>query len=194
MRYRRAFTPGGSFFFTVVTERRRTLLASAEAVEVLRMAIQAVRSTRPFEVDAMVVLPDQLHCLWTLPPDDADFATRWRLVKTWFTKHCDPGLRAVPNRARVAKREQAVWQHRYWEHLLRDEADFVRHVEYIHYNPVKHGHCARAADAAQGAADPAFRQCHHRRAVGRHVCTPVAAASCGAAARFGVDRPPLAWG
>ena len=146
MQYRRAFVPGGSYFFTVVTERRRTLLASAEAVEVLRMAIQAVRSTRPFEVDAMVVLPDQLHCLWTLPPDDADFATRWRLVKTWFTKHCDPGLRAVPNRARVAKREQAVWQHRYWEHLLRDEADFVRHVEYIHYNPVKHGHAQAPMD------------------------------------------------
>ena len=109
MRYRRAFIPGGSFFFTVVTERRRPLLASAEAVEVLRMAIQAVRSTRPFEVDAMVVLPDHLHCIWTLPPDDADFATRWRLVKTWFTKHCDPALRAVPNRARMAKRKQAVW-------------------------------------------------------------------------------------
>ena len=146
MRYRRAFIPGGAFFFTVVTERRRPLLASANAVEVLRRAMRAVRATRPFEVDAMVVLPDHLHCIWTLPPDDADFATRWRLVKTWFTKHCDPALRAVPNRARVTKRGQAVWQHRYWEHLLRDEADFVRHVEYIHYNPVKHGHAAAPMD------------------------------------------------
>ena len=85
MRYRRAFIPGGSFFFTVVTERRRPLLASANAVEVLRMAMRTVRATRSFEVDAMVVLPDHLHCIWTLPPDDADFATRWRLVKTWFT-------------------------------------------------------------------------------------------------------------
>ena len=130
MRYLRAFIPGGAFFFTVVTERRRPLLAS---VEVLRMAMRAVRATRPFEVDAMVVLPDHLHCIWTLPPDDDDFATRWRLVKTWFTKHGDPALRAVPNRARVAKRQQAVWQHRYWEHLLRDEADFVRHVPYRKY-------------------------------------------------------------
>lgn len=136
MRYRRAFLRGGSFFFTVVTEQRRPLFASADAVESLRMAFRAVRSTRPFEVDAMVVLPDHLHCIWTLPPGDADFATRWRLIKTWFTKHCDPGLRSKPNRARTAKQEQALWQHRYWEHALRDEADFTRHVEYVHFNPV----------------------------------------------------------
>ena len=139
MKYRRAFIPGGSFFFTVVTEKRRPLLASPESVEVLRSAFRAVRSTRPFEIDAMVVLPDHVHCIWTLPPDDADFATRWRLIKTWFTKHCEPDLRAEPNRARLAKREQTIWQHRYWEHMLRDEQDFARHVEYIHFNPVKHG-------------------------------------------------------
>ncbi|MFH0340914.1 MAG: transposase [Chromatiales bacterium] len=115
----RAFLRGGSFFFTVVTEQRRTLFASADAVEGLRKAFR-VRSTRPFEVDAMVVLPDHLHCIWTLPPGDADFATRWRLIKTWFTKHCGPGLRSEPNRARTAKREQALWQHRYWEHALRE--------------------------------------------------------------------------
>jgi putative transposase len=84
-------------------------------------------------------LPDHLHCLWTLPPGDADFSTRWRLVKTWFTKHGDPAWRVAPNHAWSAKRGQAVWPHRHWEHLLRDEADFVRHVEYIHCNPVKHG-------------------------------------------------------
>ena len=146
MRYRRTFLRGGSFFFTVVTEQRRPLFASADAVEGLRMAFRAVRSTRPFEVDAMVVLPDHLHCIWTLPPGDADFATRWRLIKTWFTKHCDPGLRSEPNRARTAKREQALWQHRYWEHALRDEADFTRHVEYVHFNPVKHGLVASAME------------------------------------------------
>lgn len=130
MRYRRAFIPGGSFFFTVVSERRRPLLASVEEVAVLRSAIRTVRSTRPFEVDAMVVLPDHLHCIWTLPPGDADFATRWRLVKTW---------RISPDPARTAKREQALWQHRYREHALRDENDFAQHVDYIHYNPAKHG-------------------------------------------------------
>ena len=139
MNYRRAFIPGGSYFFTVVTEYRRQLLASAEAVALLRSAVRTVRAARPFEVNAMVVLPDHLHCIWTLPPGDADFATRWRLVKTWFTKHCDPAWRVAPGRARAAKKEQALWQHRYWEHALRDEVDFSRHVEYIHYNPVKHG-------------------------------------------------------
>ena len=95
---------------------------------------------RPFTVDAMVVLPDHLHCIWTLPPGDADFATRWRLIKTWFTRHVDAALHSAVNTARARKGEQAVWQHRYWEHLLRDERDFIRHVEYIHFNPVKHGY------------------------------------------------------
>ena len=140
MRYRRAFVAGGSFFFTLVTKKRRPLFASAEAVDVLREAFRAVRSTRPFSLDAIVVLPDHLHCLWTLPPGDADFSTRWRLIKTWFTKHCDPLLRPTPASAQTRRQEQALWQHRYWEHMLRDAADFERHVEYIHYNPVKHGY------------------------------------------------------
>jgi len=128
MHYRRAFTPGGSFFFTLVTHKRRPVFAHPETVEVLRNAFRTVRASRPFEIDAMVVMPDHLHCIWTLPPGDADFSTRWRLIKTWFTKHGDPALRG-----------QAVWQPRYWEHQLRDETDFARHVDYIHYNPVKHG-------------------------------------------------------
>jgi putative transposase len=140
MKYRRAFIPGGSFFFTLVTEQRRPLLASVDAVDVLRMAFRVVRATRPFEIDAIVVLPDHLHCIWTLPPGDADFATRWRLIKTWFTKHCDPALRTTPNRARMSTGQQAIWQHRYWEHALRDETDVSRHIDYIHFNPVKHGH------------------------------------------------------
>lgn len=140
MRYRRAFVPGGSWFFTVVTERRKPVLASPETVEVLREAFRRVREKRPFHIDAMVVLPDHLHAIWTLPPGDADFATRWRLIKTWFTKHCDPALCSPTNAARMRKAEQAFWQHRYWEHLLRDETDFARHMEYIHYNPVKHGY------------------------------------------------------
>ena len=139
MRYQRAFLPGGSYFFTLVTEKRRPLFATKDAVDVLHLAFQTVHSKRPFTMDAMVVLPDHLHCIWTQPPTDGDFATRWRLIKTWFTKHCDPALHTTPNPARAAKREQALWQHRYWEHALRDEADFARHVEYIHFNPVKHG-------------------------------------------------------
>ena len=139
MQYRRAFTPGGTFFFTLVTHARRPIFASDEAVDILRTAFRRVRDTRPFDVDAMVVLPDHLHCIWTLPPSDADFATRWRLIKTWFTKNYPKALRAAPDAARAAKHEQAVWQHRYWEHLIRDDHDYARHVDYIHYNPVKHG-------------------------------------------------------
>ena len=139
MKYRRAFTPGGSFFFTVVTQQRRRILASSDAVAVLREAVRTVRSRRPFTLDAMVVLPDHLHCIWTLPPGDADFATRWRLIKTRFTRYCDPASRGEIDPSRSKKGEQAVWQHRYWEHQLRDEQDFARHLDYIHFNPVKHG-------------------------------------------------------
>lgn len=167
MRYRRAFIPGGSFFFTLVTEKRRPLLASAEAVDVLRQAFRTVKAARPFDLDAIVVLPDHLHCIWTMPQDDADFATRWRLIKTWFTKHCNPALRSGPdqlrhddvalrqtapnatyklNPSRVARKQQMIWQHRYWEHTLRDETDFSRHFDYIHYNPVKHGHVSSARE------------------------------------------------
>lgn len=146
MQYRRAFTAGGSYFFTLVTYNRKPIFATAEAVEVLREAFRSVRKSRLFEIDAIVVMPDHLHCIWTLPPDDADFATRWRLIKSAFTKHCAPALRTIPNRVRAAKQEQAVWQRRYWEHLIRDETDFSNHVDYIHYNPVKHGLVASPQD------------------------------------------------
>lgn len=135
MRYRRAFTPGGTFFFTLVTEGRRPVFASAAAVEVLSSAFRSVRQARPFEMNAMVVMPDHLHCIWTLPSDDADFSTRWRLIKTWFTKHHQPDQRA-----------QAIWQPRFWEHQIWDEDDLDRHVDYIHYNPVKLGLAASPRD------------------------------------------------
>jgi putative transposase len=106
----RAFVKGGSFFFTLVTERRRPIFAADKAVNVLRSAFRSVRNSRPFTLDAIVVLPDHLHCIWTLPFDDADFATRWRLIKTWFTKHCDPGLRVKPSGVQSRRQEQALWQ------------------------------------------------------------------------------------
>jgi putative transposase len=146
MQYRRAFVPGASYFFTVVTGQRRAVFSSAAAVDVLRNAFRTVLVKRPFELDAIVIMPDHMHCIWTLPPDDADFSTRWRLIKTHFTKHCDPALHSQANSSRLAKKEKAVWQHRYWEHLLRDEIDYARHVEYIHYNPVKHGYAASAIE------------------------------------------------
>ncbi|CRI63717.1 conserved hypothetical protein [Thiocapsa sp. KS1] len=132
MRYRRAFVPGGSFFFTLVTAGRRPVLQSEQAIETLREAFRRVASKRPFSIDAIVILPDHLHCIWTLPPGDSDFSTRWRLVKTWLVKHHDN----IP----YPEAGREVWQQRFWEHTLRDDTDVIRHVEYIHYNPVKHGY------------------------------------------------------
>lgn len=109
MHYRRAIVPGGTFFFTLVTDRRRPILASDEAVAVLRNAFRSVRQSRPFEIDAIVVMPDHLHCIWTLPPIDSDFSTRWRLIKSAFTKHCPDDCRRTPDAARLKKGEQAVW-------------------------------------------------------------------------------------
>ena len=95
-------------------------------------------------MDAVVVLPEHLHCIWTLPAGDADFATRWRLIKTEFSKMMATGEKR--SSSRVGKGERGIWQRRFWEHTLRDERDFSRHCDYIHFNPVKHGYVSRAAD------------------------------------------------
>ena len=146
MQYRRARTPGGRIFFTVVTHGRRRFLCEPVNIALLKSAFQSVMATHPFLVDAMVVLPDHIHCLWTLPVDDRDFSIRWRLIKTTFTRQCGARHKSLPSAARLAKKEQAVWQRRFWEHQIRDEEDFRRHVEYIHYNPVKHGLVAAPRD------------------------------------------------
>jgi putative transposase len=141
--YRRNFVPGGSFFFTVnLAERRRRLLTTH--IDLLRGAFRHVRRHHPFQIEAIVVLPDHLHAVWTLPQDDADFARRWRLIKSTFSHGLPSGERISASRAR--KGERGIWQRRYWEHTLRDEADFERHVDYIHFNPVKHGHVHRVRD------------------------------------------------
>jgi putative transposase len=140
MRYRRVTVAGASYFFTVVTYRRQPLFAEPQAVELLRAAIQRVQERRPFVLEAQVILPDHLHALWTLPEDDFDFATRWRLIKEAFTRAYAPGHR-LPSRdaGRAARGERTVWQRRYWDHLVRSDRDFSAHVEYIHFNPVRHG-------------------------------------------------------
>ena len=121
MQYRRAFIPGASYFFTLVTEKRRALFNDEKNVDILRQAFRQVKTKRPFTIEAIVILPDHLHCIWTLPPGDADFSTRWRLIKTWFSKHCPAELREEPVLARQRKEQQAIWQHRFWGHVLRDE-------------------------------------------------------------------------
>ena len=139
MQYRRAKSPGSSYFFTVVTHNRRPILCQSENIELLRDSFRKVMQQHPFIIDAIVILPDHLHCLWRLPPGDANFSTRWRLVKSWFSRRCHLQFQGQVSDSRRSKNEKAVWQRRFWEHLIRDEQDFNNHVNYIHYNPVKHG-------------------------------------------------------
>lgn len=141
--YRRTLVPGATYFFTVnLADRRKTLLV--DHIDQLREALRYTRHRHLFTIDAMVVLPDHLHAIWTLPPDDADFPLRWRLIKTWFSRNLPHGEHR--RASRVDKSERGIWQRRYWEHLIRDETDFARHVDYVHWNPVKHGHVARVKD------------------------------------------------
>ncbi|MGD8710422.1 MAG: transposase, partial [Ectothiorhodospiraceae bacterium] len=138
--------PGGSYFFTVVTNRRFPLFQAPEAVRLFRSSLRRVMRERPFRIDAIVLLPDHLHCVWTLPTQDSDFSTRWRLVKYRFS--LDWKARSNVARSALSKREKGIWQRRFWEHAIRDEEDLRRHVDYIHYNPVKHGFVSRPGDWA----------------------------------------------
>lgn len=141
--YRRVWVPGGTYFFTAnLLERRRRLLV--EHIDLLRDAFRAAKAARPFDLLAIVVLPDHLHCVWRLPEGDADNANRWAQIKSGFSRALPLHERRSPRR--ITRRERGIWQRRYWEHLVRDEDDLRRHVDYLHINPVKHGHAARAGD------------------------------------------------
>ena len=143
--YRRNFVSGGCFFFTVnLAERKLALLT--DHVGLLRGAFRETHRRHPFTIDAIVVLPDHLHTVWTLPEDDADFAMRWQLIKSTFSRGLARNERISPSRA--AKGERGVWQRRYWEHTIRNDVDFARHVDYVHINPVKHGLVDRVRDWA----------------------------------------------
>jgi len=142
VRYRRAFVPGGTFFFTVALEDRRTRTL-VEHVDILRAAFRTAREERPFTIEAIVVLPEHLHTIWTLPEHDADFSGRWRRVKSLFTRQvAKRSARFRPGR----RGEYRLWQRRFWEHAVRDEGDFERHLDYIHFNPVKHGLTSQVRD------------------------------------------------
>jgi putative transposase len=146
--YRRWYVPGGTYFFTLVTEGRETIFRDRRAVALLGEVMRAVRLKYPFRTAAGVVLWDHLHCVWSLPADDCDYSGRWRRIKGAFTKRwlADGGSESVRSASRVRKGEHAVWQRRFWEHQIRDETDLERHVDCIHYNPVNHGYVARPAD------------------------------------------------
>ena len=137
MQYRRWYVPGGTYFFTVNLLERGGNDLLVRRVSDLREVVAEVRAMYPFRVDACVVLPDHLHCVWTLPPGDADFSRRLRLIKGRFSRRVPLAEWISPTRR--ARGERAVWQRRFWEHCVRDERDYRFHVDYVHLNPLKHG-------------------------------------------------------
>jgi putative transposase len=165
--YRRVRIPGGVYFFTVVTHQRAPIFTDPENVAHLREAFRKVMVARPFEMEAVVILPDHLHCLWRLPEGDDDFSGRWREIK----KVASRGVNPTTN----TRGERPVWQRRFWEHAIRDEADWRSHMDYIHYNPVKHGLVTRPTDwpwssfsraVARGWYEPAWGESEPDNIVG----------------------------
>ena len=142
--YRRIRVQGGMYFFTVnLLERRRCRLLE-EGIDDLRAAFRDTQRARPFEMIAIVVLPEHLHCLWRLPEGDDDNADRWARIKSGFSRRIQKDERRSDSR--IAKRERGIWQRRFWEHVIVDEEDLRNHIDYIHINPVKHGYVRRAVD------------------------------------------------
>ena len=142
--FHRCRVPGGCYFFTVSLLERHGNTLLVNRIDLLRDAVRRVRRSRPFAIDAWVVLPDHLHAVWTLPPDDDDFSTRWRLIKTFFARGLPRTERL--SRVRRADGERGLWQRRFWEHIIRDDEDYAAHMDYVHFNPVKHGLVASPAD------------------------------------------------
>lgn len=142
--YRRYRIPGGCYFFTVNLIERFPNDALIRHIDLLRNVVRDVRQRWPFVIDGWVVMPDHLHCIWTLPPGDFDFTNRWRLIKAGFARQLPKNERR--SRSRTIRGERGIWQRRFWEHAIRDEQDYRNHMDYLHYNPVKHGHTQRVMD------------------------------------------------
>ena len=153
--YRRSHVEGGCYFFTVVLANRGYSLLT-DYIDNLREAFRGVMRVHPFQIDAAVVLPNHLHCILTLPAGDDNYSMRWRQIKSAFSRQ----LPLIESRStsRLNKGERGIWQRRFWEHVIRDERDYHRHVEYIHYNPVKHGYVKRVVDWEYSSFHRAIRQ------------------------------------
>lgn len=140
--YRRSTVPGGTWFFTLTLADRRSRLL-VEEIALLRQAYGQTLQARPFRTLAICILPDHLHAIWTLPEGDADYSGRWSLLKSTFSRHFPASFRTA---SKTRKREKGLWQRRFWEHQIRDATDLQRHVDYVHFNPVKHGLVNSVAD------------------------------------------------
>lgn len=145
--YKRVKLGGATYFFTVVTVDRNPILIKPTVIDAMRNAILNVKNKYPFKIEAWVVMPDHMHCIWALPPGDCDYSKRWGLFKKEVSQKCHPELIDLkPSSSQTKRRELPFWQRRFWEHLIRDDKDYEKHMGYTHYNPVKHGVVKRVQD------------------------------------------------
>ena len=146
--FKRYKSPGSTWFFTIVTYQRRSFLCDDRVRIALRDAIRKVQAKYPFSVEAWVLLPDHFHCIWTLPVADSNFQLRIRLLKRFVTLSCSGFLHrdSINTESRRKRKESTLWQRRYWEHQIRSDNDRKHHMDYIHYNPVKHGYVTSVKD------------------------------------------------
>lgn len=147
-RYRRSSTSGATYFFTLTTYHRQKILCDTTIRNALRTAVIYTRNKYPFIINAWVLLPDHLHCIWTLPTGDADFSKRWAIIKRKVSiecRHIHKNQKWITP-SKVKHRESTIWQRRFWEHQIRDESDYRQHFDYIHWNPVKHGYVQRLSE------------------------------------------------
>ncbi|MCP3878296.1 MAG: transposase [Sulfitobacter sp.] len=142
-RYRRQNAQGSTWFFTIVTYKRRAFLCGDEVCTALRCSIKKVQTKYPFKIEAWVLLPDHFHCIWTLPDQDSNFQLRISLMKRYVTQSCAGFLHqeSLNTPSRRKRKESTIWQRRFWEHQIQSEKDLKTHMDYIHYNPVKHELC-----------------------------------------------------
>ncbi len=141
--YRRLRIAGGSFFFTVnLADRRSSLLT--DRIDDLRYAVRRARTLAPFRIEGWVVLPDHMHAVWTLPAGDSDFPRRWRTIKDLFSRRVEPD--EMRSDSRASQGERGIWQRRYWEHAIRDDRDMAAYLDYVHFNPAKHGYVSHPAN------------------------------------------------
>ena len=141
--YRRDRTSGGTYFFTVALRDRASALL-VDHIDDLRHAVRETRRRMPFEIVAWVVLPEHMHAVWKMPEGDIDYSVRWGMIKSRFSRRLS--VAAGSSSSRQRRREASIWQRRFWEHRIRDEDDLRTHFDYVHFNPVKHGHCQRVGD------------------------------------------------
>lgn len=141
--YRRERIAGATYFFTVTLADRRSRIL-VEEIALLRQVCVAANKRMPFKTVAICVLPDHLHAVWELPEDDRDYSLRWASIKSQFSRSLPAMATVTASKSR--RREKGIWQRRFWEHRIRDEDDLARHVDYIHFNPVKHGLVSQVGD------------------------------------------------